>query len=29
MEGLIIPLNHVLILASLLFATGLAGLMFR
>lgn len=29
MEGLAIPLNHVLILASLLFVTGLAGIMFR
>lgn len=29
MEGLTIPLNHVLIVASLLFITGLAGLMFR
>lgn len=29
MEGLAIPLNHVLIVATLLFITGLAGLMFR
>ena len=29
MQGLAIPLNHVLILAALLFATGLAGLMIR
>ena len=29
MSGLAIPLNHVLILASLLFATGLVGLMIR
>lgn len=29
MQGLAIPLNHVLILATLLFATGLAGLMIR
>lgn len=29
MEGLAIPLNHVLIVATLLFVTGLAGLMFR
>jgi len=29
MEGLTIPLNHVLIVATLLFITGLAGLMFR
>lgn len=29
MEGLVIPLNHVLIVAALLFVTGLAGLMFR
>jgi NADH-quinone oxidoreductase subunit K len=29
MGGLAIPLNHVLILAALLFATGLVGLMIR
>jgi len=29
MDGLAIPLNHVLIVATLLFVTGLAGLMFR
>jgi len=29
MEGVVIPLNHVLIVAALLFVTGLAGLMFR
>jgi len=29
MEGLVIPLNHVLIVATLLFITGLAGIMFR
>ena len=29
MEGFVIPLNHVLIVAALLFVTGLAGLMFR
>ena len=29
MAGLAIPLNHVLILASLLFAAGLVGLMIR
>jgi len=29
MEGLVIPLNHVLIVAALLFVIGLAGLMFR
>ena len=29
MDGLAIPLNHVLIVAALLFITGLAGLMFR
>jgi len=29
MGGLVIPLNHVLILAALLFAIGLAGLMIR
>ena len=29
MQGVEIPLNHVLILAALLFATGLAGLMIR
>lgn len=29
MQGLAIPLNHVLILAALLFATGLVGLMIR
>lgn len=29
MDGVAIPLNHVLILASLLFVTGLAGLMIR
>ena len=29
MSGLAIPLNHVLILASLLFVTGLVGLMIR
>ncbi len=29
MQGLEIPLNHVLILAALLFATGLVGLMIR
>ncbi len=29
MEGLAIPLNHVLIVAALLFVTGMAGLMFR
>jgi NADH-quinone oxidoreductase subunit K len=29
MQGLVIPLNHVLILAALLFATGLVGLMIR
>lgn len=29
MQGVAIPLNHVLILASLLFVTGLAGLMIR
>jgi len=29
MEGLAIPVNHVLILAALLFATGLVGLMIR
>ena len=29
MEGLQIPLNHVLILAALLFACGLVGLMIR
>lgn len=29
MEGLAIPLNHVLIVATLLFITGLAGIMFR
>lgn len=29
MEGVAIPLNHVLIVAALLFTTGLAGLMFR
>lgn len=29
MEGLAIPLNHVLAVATLLFVTGLAGLMFR
>ncbi|MBT5032534.1 MAG: NADH-quinone oxidoreductase subunit NuoK [Proteobacteria bacterium] len=29
MEGFVIPLNHVLIVATLLFVTGLAGLMFR
>lgn len=29
MEGVAIPLNHVLIVATLLFVTGLAGLMFR
>jgi len=29
MEGLVIPLNHVLIVAALLFVTGMAGLMFR
>jgi len=29
MEGLAIPLNHVLILASLLFICGLVGLMIR
>ncbi len=29
MGGIAIPLNHVLILAALLFISGLAGLMFR
>ena len=29
MEGLQIPLNHVLILAALLFACGLVGIMIR
>lgn len=29
MEGLAIPLNHVLLLAGLLFAVGLAGLLIR
>ena len=29
MEGVAIPLNHVLIVAALLFISGLAGLMFR
>jgi len=29
MQGVAIPLHHVLILAALLFATGLAGLMIR
>lgn len=29
MEGLAIPLNHVLIVATLLFIVGLAGIMFR
>jgi NADH-quinone oxidoreductase subunit K len=29
MDGVAIPLNHVLILAGLLFVTGLAGLMIR
>lgn len=29
MQGVEIPLNHVLILAGLLFVTGLAGLMIR
>ncbi|MBL4672576.1 MAG: NADH-quinone oxidoreductase subunit NuoK [Arenicella sp.] len=29
MEGLAIPLNHVLIVATLLFVVGLAGIMFR
>jgi NADH-quinone oxidoreductase subunit K len=29
MEGLAIPLNHVLIVATLLFIAGLAGIMFR
>lgn len=29
MQGVEIPLNHVLILAALLFATGLAGIMIR
>jgi len=28
MEGLIIPLNHVLIVATLLLITGLAGIMY-
>ena len=29
MQGVEIPLNHVLVLAALLFATGLAGIMIR
>lgn len=29
MEGFVIPLNHVLIVATMLFVIGLAGLMFR
>lgn len=29
MEGVAIPLNHVLIVAALLFVTGMAGLIFR
>ena len=29
MEGVVIPLNHVLIVAALLFVTGMAGLIFR
>lgn len=29
MQGLVIPLNHILIVAALLFVSGLAGLMFR
>ena len=29
MQSIAIPLNHVLIVAALLFMTGLAGLMFR